>query len=74
MKQFKILTKAVDLFKKINNGEYERNLRLHKVELEDERTFFDHTLFNFQEDTFSDSNRAALEHARICAYEIMLNK
>ena len=78
--QFKILKKAVELFKKINNGEDESKLRYYnqKVELFNERDFnsleFDspeYVLFDFNNEL---ENRTALEHARNCAYEIIIEK
>ena len=77
MQEFKILTKAVDLFKQINNGEDEAKLRLHNVELFNERSLdmddydFPYTMFEF-EDRYD--NRTALEHARNCAYEQIIRE
>lgn len=76
MTQFKILTKAVDLFKQINNGEDKNKLRLHKVEIKNEREFFNHTLFDVEGHGWGvfglEHDLSALEHARTCAYEILL--
>ena len=71
MGEFKILTRAVEPFKEINNGEDKYNLGLHKVELYEEHKFMDYTIFKF--DDIHD-NRLALEHARICVYEQLLTE
>lgn len=76
MQQFKILTKAVDLFKKMNNGEDKSNIRLHKVDITNESSLnikgqSEYTLFDFPSN-FDD--RTALEHIRNCAYEQLIEE
>lgn len=71
MEQFKILTKAVELFKEINDGKDSAKLRLHEVKLQNEQILFEYTVFDFESKY---DNRTALEHVRNCAYEQLLTK
>jgi hypothetical protein len=76
MKHFKILTQAVDLFKKINEGKDEGEMRLHEVELTNEKitgTWENHSFTIFEYDG-EYRNQVALEHARLCAYETIIVK
>ncbi|WP_272152182.1 hypothetical protein [Tenacibaculum aiptasiae] len=70
MEQFKILKQAADDFKAINDAADDADLRLHKVELYNERILFSHILFDFED---VGDNRIALEHARNCAYEKIIH-
>lgn len=73
MEQFKILTKAVELFKEMNDGKDSAKLRLCEVKLHNEQILFEYTVFDF-ENKYDNSNRIALEHIRNCVYEQLLTQ